>query len=133
MTLFFIFWVFVADEIQELWSEYENNSSLEANVVKDFDKVFICYLIEMDLLCLARSFIKPFSVDYLVLKVNFTFAPSCTISYHVFMKPKWLSSASLNFHRINHLIIVFLCLLALLSRDSSLIGKEIPFFLSETW
>ncbi|KAK2375952.1 5'-deoxynucleotidase HDDC2 [Trifolium repens] len=28
-----------ADEIQELWSEYENNSSLEANVVKDFDKV----------------------------------------------------------------------------------------------
>lgn len=28
-----------ADEIQELWLEYENNSSLEANVVKDFDKV----------------------------------------------------------------------------------------------
>ncbi|CAI8595663.1 unnamed protein product [Vicia faba] len=28
-----------ADEIKELWAEYENNSSLEANVVKDFDKV----------------------------------------------------------------------------------------------
>ncbi|CAJ2648337.1 5'-deoxynucleotidase HDDC2 isoform X2 [Trifolium pratense] len=29
----------IRDEIQELWLEYENNSSLEANVVKDFDKV----------------------------------------------------------------------------------------------
>ncbi|XP_057809924.1 uncharacterized protein LOC131024432 isoform X1 [Salvia miltiorrhiza] len=28
-----------ADEIQELWQEYETNSSLEANLVKDFDKV----------------------------------------------------------------------------------------------
>lgn len=28
-----------AEEIQELWAEYENNSSLEANLVKDFDKV----------------------------------------------------------------------------------------------
>ncbi|XP_010681364.2 uncharacterized protein LOC104896323 [Beta vulgaris subsp. vulgaris] len=28
-----------ADEIKELWAEYENNSSLEANLVKDFDKV----------------------------------------------------------------------------------------------
>ncbi|KAL5704448.1 hypothetical protein ACHQM5_022878 [Ranunculus cassubicifolius] len=28
-----------ADEIQELWAEYENNSSVEANLVKDFDKV----------------------------------------------------------------------------------------------
>ncbi|KAF9626022.1 hypothetical protein IFM89_030690 [Coptis chinensis] len=28
-----------AQEIQELWAEYENNSSLEANLVKDFDKV----------------------------------------------------------------------------------------------
>lgn len=28
-----------ADEIKELWLEYENNSSLEANLVKDFDKV----------------------------------------------------------------------------------------------
>jgi putative hydrolase of HD superfamily len=28
-----------ADEIQELWAEYENNSSIEANLVKDFDKV----------------------------------------------------------------------------------------------
>jgi 5'-deoxynucleotidase YfbR-like HD superfamily hydrolase len=30
-----------AEEIQELWQEYENNSSLEANLVKDFDKVCI--------------------------------------------------------------------------------------------
>ncbi|PIA63428.1 hypothetical protein AQUCO_00201042v1 [Aquilegia coerulea] len=28
-----------AEEIQELWAEYENNSSIEANLVKDFDKV----------------------------------------------------------------------------------------------
>ncbi|CAI9785331.1 unnamed protein product [Fraxinus pennsylvanica] len=28
-----------AEEIQELWQEYENNSSLEANLVKDFDKI----------------------------------------------------------------------------------------------
>ncbi|KAH9625057.1 hypothetical protein KSS87_010547 [Heliosperma pusillum] len=28
-----------ADEIKELWMEYETNSSLEANLVKDFDKV----------------------------------------------------------------------------------------------
>ncbi|XVE91338.1 hypothetical protein REPUB_Repub01dG0001300 [Reevesia pubescens] len=28
-----------AEEIQELWAEYENNTSLEANLVKDFDKV----------------------------------------------------------------------------------------------
>ncbi|XP_052185473.1 uncharacterized protein LOC127797038 isoform X2 [Diospyros lotus] len=28
-----------AEEIKELWEEYENNSSIEANIVKDFDKV----------------------------------------------------------------------------------------------
>ncbi|KAL4316052.1 hypothetical protein HN51_070016 [Arachis hypogaea] len=28
-----------AEEIKELWEEYENNSSKEANLVKDFDKV----------------------------------------------------------------------------------------------
>ncbi|XP_054823098.1 uncharacterized protein LOC129321384 isoform X1 [Prosopis cineraria] len=28
-----------AEEIKELWAEYEHNSSLEANLVKDFDKV----------------------------------------------------------------------------------------------
>lgn len=28
-----------AEEIKALWAEYENNSSLEANLVKDFDKV----------------------------------------------------------------------------------------------
>lgn len=30
-----------AQEIKELWMEYEENSSMEAKVVKDFDKV-IC-------------------------------------------------------------------------------------------
>lgn len=30
-----------AEEIKELWAEYENNSSIEANLVKDFDKVCI--------------------------------------------------------------------------------------------
>lgn len=28
-----------ADEVRELWMEYENNATLEAKVVKDFDKV----------------------------------------------------------------------------------------------
>ncbi|KAM0056000.1 putative HD/PDEase domain, coactivator CBP, KIX domain superfamily, 5'-deoxynucleotidase YfbR/HDDC2 [Helianthus debilis subsp. tardiflorus] len=28
-----------AEEIKELWREYENNASLEANLVKDFDKI----------------------------------------------------------------------------------------------
>lgn len=28
-----------AEEIRELWAEYENNASIEANLVKDFDKV----------------------------------------------------------------------------------------------
>ena len=30
---------FSADEIRELWMEYEDNATLEAKVVKDFDKV----------------------------------------------------------------------------------------------
>lgn len=34
-----ILFCFAADEIKELWEEYENNSSIEANLVKDFDKV----------------------------------------------------------------------------------------------
>lgn len=29
----------VAEEIKELWAEYENNSSLEANLVKDFENM----------------------------------------------------------------------------------------------
>lgn len=33
--------IFTAEEIKELWQEYENNASLEANLVKDFDKVWI--------------------------------------------------------------------------------------------
>ncbi|XP_021910541.1 HD domain-containing protein C4G3.17 isoform X1 [Carica papaya] len=28
-----------AEEIKELWAEYENNASIEANLVKDFDKI----------------------------------------------------------------------------------------------
>ena len=34
-----VIYYFVAEEIKELWEEYENNSSIEANIVKDFDKV----------------------------------------------------------------------------------------------
>lgn len=29
----------VAEEVRELWQEYENNSTPEAKLVKDFDKV----------------------------------------------------------------------------------------------
>jgi len=32
--------LWAADEIKELWADYENNASLEASLVKDFDKVF---------------------------------------------------------------------------------------------
>lgn len=35
------FMLTAAEEIKELWEEYENNSSIEANLVKDFDKVCI--------------------------------------------------------------------------------------------
>lgn len=31
--------IYAAKEILELWNEYEDNSSLEAKVVKDLDKV----------------------------------------------------------------------------------------------
>ncbi|XVE53394.1 hypothetical protein DITRI_Ditri02bG0200700 [Diplodiscus trichospermus] len=46
-----------AEEIQELWREYENNASLEANLVKDFDKVwsvmtFVCVCM---LTCIHRQ------------------------------------------------------------------------------
>ncbi|KAJ0037324.1 hypothetical protein Pint_23381 [Pistacia integerrima] len=33
-----------AEEIRELWAEYENNASIEANLVKDFDKVCSCFI-----------------------------------------------------------------------------------------
>lgn len=36
---------FIAEEIKGLWSEYENNSSLEANLVKDFDKVYFFHIL----------------------------------------------------------------------------------------
>ncbi|KAG6471734.1 hypothetical protein ZIOFF_069180 [Zingiber officinale] len=35
----------MADEIQELWQEYENNSSTEASLVKDFDKVCLPHVL----------------------------------------------------------------------------------------
>ncbi len=31
----------IAEEMKELWMEYENNSSAEAKLVKDFDKVSV--------------------------------------------------------------------------------------------
>lgn len=37
-----------AQEIKELWMEYEENSSMEAKVVKDFDKV----------ICIQISYVK---------------------------------------------------------------------------
>lgn len=39
LTICLYYFCFAADEIKELWEEYENNSSIEANLVKDFDKV----------------------------------------------------------------------------------------------
>ena len=36
-----IFYYLAVEEFKELWEEYENNSSLEANLVKDFEKVYI--------------------------------------------------------------------------------------------
>lgn len=40
ILLFIIYrWAIAAKEISDLWMEYEENSSLEAKVVKDFDKV----------------------------------------------------------------------------------------------
>lgn len=44
-----------AQEIKELWMEYEENSSMEAKVVKDFDKV--CIWISR-LLCETGNFLK---------------------------------------------------------------------------
>lgn len=38
-------WAIAAKEISDLWMEYEENSSLEAKVVKDFDKVLFLYKI----------------------------------------------------------------------------------------
>lgn len=39
LSFYFYFVLAAAEEIKELWEEYENNSSIEANLVKDFDKV----------------------------------------------------------------------------------------------
>lgn len=49
--------IFSAEEIKELWAEYENNSSLEANLVKDFDKVCILLLL-IDILHFFFFFLK---------------------------------------------------------------------------
>ncbi|KAG0492773.1 hypothetical protein HPP92_006171 [Vanilla planifolia] len=38
-----------AEEIKELWAEYENNSSIEASLVKDFDKVCVVFVAHMTL------------------------------------------------------------------------------------
>ena len=35
--------LFAAEEVKSLWLEYENNASVEANLVKDFDKVITCF------------------------------------------------------------------------------------------
>lgn len=41
MTSLFLILQLTAKEMADLWMEYEENTSLEAKVVKDFDKV--CY------------------------------------------------------------------------------------------
>ena len=41
LCVFICLAISAAEEIKELWEEYENNSSIEANLVKDFDKVRI--------------------------------------------------------------------------------------------
>ncbi|KAL6221463.1 hypothetical protein ACLB2K_009214 [Fragaria x ananassa] len=48
-----------AEEIKELWEEYENNSSVEANLVKDFDKVeMILQALEYEMgMCFILSFL----------------------------------------------------------------------------
>jgi 5'-deoxynucleotidase YfbR-like HD superfamily hydrolase len=54
-----VIYYFVAEEIKGLWEEYENNSSVEANLVKDFDKVrmpLLCELVSMSLL--------PMNIDF---------------------------------------------------------------------
>ncbi|XWS23296.1 hypothetical protein CRYUN_Cryun29cG0109500 [Craigia yunnanensis] len=45
------------EEIQELWAEYEKNASLEANLVKDFDKV--CYVMAFICLCMLQTRTHP--------------------------------------------------------------------------
>ncbi|KAI3788365.1 hypothetical protein L2E82_01127 [Cichorium intybus] len=40
LSAIYAFSQITVEEIQELWREYEDNASLEANLVKDFDKVF---------------------------------------------------------------------------------------------
>ncbi|GAB2216275.1 hypothetical protein Droror1_Dr00024045 [Drosera rotundifolia] len=50
-----------AEKIKELWAEYENNSSLEANMVKDFDKV------EMILQALEYERGMPYVIDVILI------------------------------------------------------------------
>lgn len=47
----FFFSFITAEEIKELWEEYENNSSVEANLVKDFDKVHMLSNMEVPIMC----------------------------------------------------------------------------------
>lgn len=48
--------VTAAKEIKELWEEYENNSSPEAKLVKDFNKVSIVFVqLEFNLFLYIRT------------------------------------------------------------------------------
>ncbi|KAM7250986.1 hypothetical protein ACFE04_022869 [Oxalis oulophora] len=59
-------------KFQELWSEYENNASLEANLVKDFDKV------EMILQALEYEI---GTLSYFYLDLTFVFINTCYLIF----------------------------------------------------
>ena len=42
-----------AEEIKELWEEYENNSTVEAKLVKDFDKVCVFWYFK----CISKFYL----------------------------------------------------------------------------
>lgn len=56
LFLFLMGLVTAAKEIKELWEEYENNSSPEAKLVKDFNKVSIVFVqLEFNLFLYIRT------------------------------------------------------------------------------
>ncbi|KAF6169019.1 hypothetical protein GIB67_038516 [Kingdonia uniflora] len=74
-----------AEEIQELWAEYENNSSREANLVKDFDKVeMILQALEYEMgFVLPRDLISSsYRFSYEFSKLSFEFCGLSHMSFH---------------------------------------------------
>ncbi|KAG5532588.1 hypothetical protein RHGRI_027026 [Rhododendron griersonianum] len=63
-----------AEEIKELWAEYENNSSVEANLVKDFDKVSSNkHLLDKGIAIVSKygSLILPLSVEMILQALEY--------------------------------------------------------------